>query len=57
MIADIFGIPVVTVNSTDGPAYGAAIMAASGVLQVGIYQAVKIGFTLQIVLNLIRITN
>ncbi len=33
MIADIFGIPVVTVNSTDGPAYGAAIMAASGVLQ------------------------
>lgn len=32
MIADIFGIPVVTVNSTDGPAYGAAIMAASGVL-------------------------
>ena len=37
MIADIFGIPVVTVNSTDGPAYGAAIMAASGVLQVGYY--------------------
>ncbi|TVY08253.1 xylulokinase [Paenibacillus cremeus] len=33
MIADIFGYPVVTVNSTDGPAYGAAIMAASGVLQ------------------------
>jgi xylulokinase len=33
MIADIFGIPVVTVNSTDGPAYGAAVMAASGVLQ------------------------
>ncbi|MCD1259068.1 xylulokinase [Paenibacillus athensensis] len=32
MIADIFGIPVVTVNSTDGPAYGAAVMAASGVL-------------------------
>jgi xylulokinase len=32
MIADIFGIPVVTVNSTDGPAYGAALMAASGVL-------------------------
>jgi xylulokinase len=31
MIADIFGIPVVTVNSTDGPAYGAAVMAASGV--------------------------
>ncbi|WNR47109.1 xylulokinase [Paenibacillus roseipurpureus] len=38
MIADIFGIPVVTVNSTDGPAYGAAIMAASGVLQVDIAQ-------------------
>ncbi|WP_310222471.1 xylulokinase [Paenibacillus qinlingensis] len=36
MIADIFGIAVVTVNSTDGPAYGAAIMAASGVLQVEI---------------------
>jgi xylulokinase len=33
LIADIFGIPVVTVNSTDGPAYGAAVMAASGVLQ------------------------
>jgi xylulokinase len=33
LIADIFGIPVVTVNSTDGPAYGAALMAASGVLQ------------------------
>jgi xylulokinase len=33
MIADIFGVPVVTVNSTDGPAYGAAVMAASGVLQ------------------------
>ncbi|MNI11192.1 Xylulose kinase [compost metagenome] len=32
MIADIFGISVVTVNSTDGPAYGAAIMAASSVL-------------------------
>jgi len=32
MIADIFGYPVVTVNSTDGPAYGAALMAASGVL-------------------------
>ncbi|MBP1989258.1 xylulokinase [Paenibacillus eucommiae] len=32
LIADIFGIPVVTVNSTEGPAYGAAIMAASGVL-------------------------
>jgi xylulokinase len=33
MIADIFGYPVVTVNSTDGPAYGAAVMAASAVLQ------------------------
>ncbi|CAG7650786.1 xylulokinase [Paenibacillus allorhizosphaerae] len=33
MIADIFGYPVVTVNSTDGPAYGAAVMAASGVMQ------------------------
>jgi xylulokinase len=33
MIADIFGYPVVTVNSTDGPAYGAAVMAASGVLK------------------------
>jgi xylulokinase len=33
MIADIFGYPVITVNSTDGPAYGAAVMAASGVLQ------------------------
>jgi xylulokinase len=33
MIADIFGYPVVTVNSTDGPAYGAAVMAASGVLE------------------------
>jgi xylulokinase len=33
MIADIFGYPVVTVNSIDGPAYGAAIMAASGVLK------------------------
>ncbi|WP_040951619.1 xylulokinase [Gorillibacterium massiliense] len=33
MIADIFGAPVVTVNSTDGPAYGAAVMAASGVLK------------------------
>ncbi|MCZ8512082.1 xylulokinase [Paenibacillus filicis] len=32
MIADIFGLPVVTVNSTEGPAYGAAVMAASGVL-------------------------
>lgn len=32
MIADIFGFPVVTVNSTDGPAYGAAVMAAAGVL-------------------------
>lgn len=32
MIADIFGYPVVTVNSTDGPAYGAAVMAASAVL-------------------------
>jgi xylulokinase len=32
MIADIFGYPVVTVNTTDGPAYGAAVMAASGVL-------------------------
>lgn len=31
LIADVFGIPVVTVNSTDGPAYGAAVMAASGV--------------------------
>jgi xylulokinase len=31
IIADVFGIPVVTVNSTDGPAYGAAVMAASGV--------------------------
>lgn len=36
MIADIFGYPVVTVNSTDGPAYGAAVMAASAVLQRGI---------------------
>lgn len=36
IIADIFGYPVVTVNSTDGPAYGAAVMAASGVLQQGI---------------------
>lgn len=36
MIADIFGYPVVTVNSTDGPAYGAAVMAASGVLGRGI---------------------
>ncbi|MDB5056326.1 MAG: xylulokinase [Bacilli bacterium] len=33
MIADIFGYPVITVNTTDGPAYGAAIMAASGVLK------------------------
>lgn len=33
MIADIFGYPVVTVNSTDGPAYGAAVMAASAVLE------------------------
>jgi len=33
MIADILGYPVVTVNSTDGPAYGAAVMAASGVLE------------------------
>ncbi|PZE20963.1 xylulokinase [Paenibacillus xerothermodurans] len=33
MIADVFGYPVVTVNSTDGPAYGAALLAASGVLQ------------------------
>jgi xylulokinase len=33
MLADIFGYPVVTVNSTDGPAYGAAVMAASGVLK------------------------
>jgi xylulokinase len=33
MIADVFGYPVVTVNSTDGPAYGAAVMAASGVLR------------------------
>ncbi|UUZ79984.1 xylulokinase [Paenibacillus sp. P26] len=32
MIANIFGLPVVTVNSTDGPAYGAAVMVASGVL-------------------------
>jgi xylulokinase len=31
LIADVFGIPVVTVNSTDGPAYGAAVMAAAGV--------------------------
>ncbi|RAV09482.1 xylulokinase [Paenibacillus contaminans] len=31
MIADIFGLPVITVNSTDGPAFGAAVMAASGV--------------------------
>lgn len=31
LVADIFGYPVVTVNSTEGPAYGAAIMAASGV--------------------------
>ncbi|MDF2922853.1 MAG: xylB [Paenibacillaceae bacterium] len=38
MIADIFGCPVVTVNSTDGPAYGAAVMAASGVLQRDITQ-------------------
>ena len=38
MIADIFGIPVVTVNSTDGPAYGAAVMAASGVLGQGIIE-------------------
>lgn len=36
MIADIFGLPVVTVNSTDGPAYGAAVMAASGVQNVDI---------------------
>ncbi|ULL14649.1 xylulokinase [Paenibacillus sp. H1-7] len=36
MIADIFGYPVVTVNSTDGPAYGAAVMAASGVLNQNI---------------------
>ncbi|NHN31252.1 xylulokinase [Paenibacillus agricola] len=33
LIADICGYPVVTVNSTDGPAYGAAVMAASGVLK------------------------
>ena len=33
MIADIFGLPVVTVNSTEGPAYGAAIMASSAVLR------------------------
>jgi xylulokinase len=32
MIADIFGCPVVTVNTTDGPAYGAAVMAASAAL-------------------------
>jgi xylulokinase len=36
MIADILGYPVVTVNSIDGPAYGAAIMAASGVLKINI---------------------
>lgn len=36
MIADIFGYPVVTVNSTDGPAYGAAVMAASGVMKTDI---------------------
>ncbi|WP_166242416.1 xylulokinase [Paenibacillus turpanensis] len=36
LMADIFGIPVVTVNSTDGPAYGAAVMAASGVTTASI---------------------
>lgn len=33
MMADIFGYPVVTVNSTEGPAYGAAVMAASAYLK------------------------
>lgn len=41
MIADIFGIPVVTVNSTEGPAYGAAVMAASGVLKEDISSLAK----------------
>lgn len=41
MIADIFGIPVVTVNSTEGPAYGAAVMAASGVLERDISSLTK----------------
>ncbi len=41
MIADIFGYPVVTVNSTDGPAYGAAVMAASGVLEQDISKLCK----------------
>ena len=38
MIADVFRCPAVTVNSTDGPAYGAAVMAASGVLGTDIPQ-------------------
>jgi xylulokinase len=29
--ADIFGVPVCTVNREEGPAYGAALLAAVGV--------------------------
>jgi xylulokinase len=36
MIADVFRCPVVTVNTTDGPAYGAAVMAASAALGAAI---------------------
>lgn len=41
LIADIFGYPVVVVNSTDGPAYGAAVMAASAVLNTSIPELCK----------------
>ena len=30
LLADIFGVPLVTVNCTEGPAYGAALLAAVG---------------------------
>ncbi|MEW5866949.1 MAG: xylulokinase [Bacillota bacterium] len=37
IIADVFGIPLVTVNVTEGPAYGAALLAGVG---TGVYESV-----------------
>jgi xylulokinase len=38
MIADVFGLPVETVNSAEGPALGAAILAAAG---AGVFTSVN----------------
>jgi len=39
MQADVFGVPVTTLSATDGPAYGAALLAAVG---AGIYPDVAV---------------